>query len=151
MKKYAIMTLACTMVSLSVFADPSTHLKAQKTSFEDMRIVNLCDLTENDLGEIIQGLHPDKIIEFLANTTLPISCYLKGDLIHLSQNEEKWGTIEIKQTFYARCTGKELLFSSDLTQWKPLLEFITGKASVTLNIQDGQTSLVIGTETNRRL
>lgn len=141
------MILACTMACLSIFANDTINLR--ETSSEDVRIVNFCDLTENDLGEI--ALHPDKIIEFLANTTLPISCYLKGDLIHLSQNEEKWGTIEIKQTFYAKCTGEELLFSSDLTEWKPLLEFIAGKASVALNVQDGQTSLVIGTETSRRL
>ncbi|PWU15267.1 MAG: hypothetical protein C5B45_02920 [Chlamydiae bacterium] len=147
MKKYMI--LACTMVCLSIFANDAIHLR--KTSSEDVRIVNFCDLTENDLKEIVQGLHPDKIIAFLANTTLPISCHCKGDLIHLVQNEEKWGAIEIKQTFYAKCANEEFLFSSDLTEWKHVLEFITGDASVALGIQDGQTSLVIGTEISKRL
>lgn len=147
MKKYMI--LACTMACLSIFADDT--INSRETSTEDMKIVNFCDLTENDLEEVVQGLHPDKIIEFSADTTLPINGYLKGDLIHLVENEEKWGAIEIRQTFYARYTDKELLFSSDLTEWKPLLEFITGEASIILSIQDGQTSLVIGAQTNRRL
>ncbi|KAG6559612.1 hypothetical protein RHABOEDO_000104 [Candidatus Rhabdochlamydia oedothoracis] len=148
MKKYMI--LACTMVCLSIFADSTINSETGETFLEDMEIVNLCDLTEDDLLQVTQGLHPDKIIEFSANTTLPIDCYLRGDLINLVQNVEKWGVIEIKQTFYARCTGKELLFSSDLTEWKPLLEFITGEAFVILSLQDGQTFLAIGTELIRR-
>ena len=145
MKKYMI--LACTMACLSIFANDTINF--QGASPEDVKIVKFCDLTENDLEEIMQGLHPDKIIQFLANTTLPVSCYLKGDLIHLVQSEEKWGTIEIKQTLYAKCTEEEFLFSFDLTNWKPLLELITDKASVALNTQDGQVSLIIGTETSR--
>lgn len=147
MKKY--MVLACTMTCLSIFADDT--INSQDAPSEDIKVVNFCDLTENDLEEIIQGLHPNKIIEFLANTMLPINRYLKGALIHLVENQEKWGTVEINQTFYARYTENELLFSSDLTEWKPLLEFVTGEASINLSIQDGKTSLVIGAQTNRRL
>ncbi len=139
MKKYMI--LACTIACLSIFAEDT--ISSLETP-SDMKIVNFCDLTENDLEEVTQGLHPDKVIAFLADTTLPINGYLKGNLIHLVENEENWGAIEIKQTFYARYTDKELLFSSDLTEWKPFLEFITEEASITLSIQDGQTSLVIG-------
>ena len=44
--------------------------------------------------------------------------------------------LEIKQTFYARCIGEELILSSNLTDWKPFLDFITvlgdlGKCSAT--------------------
>jgi len=147
MRKYMI--LACTMVCLSIFADAAINSENQETFLENMEIVNLCDLTEDDLLEVTQGLHPDKIIEFSAHTTLPIDFYLKGDLINLVQNVQNWGVVEIKQTFYARCTGKELLFSSDLTEWKPLLEFITGDAFAILTLQDGQTFLAIGTEISR--
>lgn len=139
------MILACTMACLSVFANDTINLR--ETSPEDVKIVKFCDLTENDLEEIMQGLHPDKIIEFLANTTLSGYC-LRGDSMHLMQDEGNWDTIEIKQTLYAKCTEEEFLFSFDLTNWKPLLELITDKASVALNTQDGLVSLIVGIETN---
>ena len=75
---------------------------------------------------------------------------MKGDLVNLVESNDKWRTIEIKQTFYARCVGEELILSSNLTDWKPFLDFITGNASVALSIQDGQPSIVVGAETNRR-
>ncbi len=58
--------------------------------------------------------------------------------------------IEIKQTFYARFIGQELILSLNLVDWKPFLEFITGTASVSLSIQDGQPSIIVGTEANHR-
>jgi hypothetical protein len=61
------------------------------------------------------------------------------------------GQSPVKQTFYARCVQDELILSSNLTEWKPFLEFITGTASVTLSIQDGQPSIVFGAEANRRI
>lgn len=54
------------------------------------------------------------------------------------------------QTFYARCVDQELILSTNLTDWKPFLEFLTGNASVSLNIQDGKPSIVVGAETNQR-
>ena len=94
MKKYMI--LACTMACLSIFAEDT--INSQETFPEDMKIVNFCDLTENDLEEVVQGLHPDKIIEFSADTTLPIKGYLKGDLFHLVESEQS-GSHRNKQTF----------------------------------------------------
>lgn len=145
MKKYLILTgiVAC----LSVFTEATINSK--EISSEDIRIVNFCNLTKDDLTEVMQGLHPDKVIEFLPNTVLPINYYLKGNWINSVQSEEKGGAVEITQTFYARCTDKELLFSSDLSEWKPLLEFITGEVFIGLNVQDTQTSLVIKAEANR--
>jgi len=134
---------------LSVFAEATINSKDEKTSSEDIKVVNFYDLAQDELIEVMQGLHPDKVIEFLANTTLPISYYLKGNWINLVQDEEKGGTVEVKQTFYVRCTDKELLFSSDLSKWKPLLEFITGKILISLNVQDKQTSVEIKAEANR--
>ena len=55
-----------------------------------------------------------------------------------------------QQPLYARWIGEELILSSNLTDWKPFLDFITGHVSVGLNIQDGQPSIVIGAKTNRR-
>ena len=100
--------------------------------------------------EIMQGLHPEIAVEFLEQSSLPISFFLRGDLVNLAESEGSLKQIEIKQTFYARYVQEELLLSSDLTDWKPFLEFITGNVSVTLSIQDGHPSLIVGAETSRR-
>lgn len=154
MKKIAIMSLALTASCVSAFAasaDFPINAKSWENLSQNLSIVNIFSLTDNDLNELMQGRHPDTAVEFSAQTILPISFFLKGDLVNLIENEGKFGSVEIKQTFYARCVGEELILSINLTDWKPFLEFITGNASVALTIQDGKPSVVFGSETNRRL
>lgn len=154
MKKIAIMSIVITATCVSAFAasaDFPINGKSWENPSQHLRVVNICHLTETDLNEIMQGQHPEMAVEFSAQTTLPISFFLKGDLVNLIENEEKFGSVEIKQTFYARCVEGDLILSINLTNWKPFLEFITGNASVALTIQDGQPSIVFGSETNRRL
>lgn len=141
------MSLALVAISVSAFA-------AQHSSWEDpsqcVRVVNVHKLTENELGEILNGRCPEVAIEFSAHSTLPLSLFLKGDLVHLVGIEEKFAALEIKQTFYAKFVEGELIFSTNLTDWKPFFEFITGNASIALSIQEGQPLIVVGAETNRR-
>ncbi|HSX13126.1 MAG TPA: hypothetical protein VLE96_01720 [Chlamydiales bacterium] len=150
MKKLAIISLALTTTCLSAFADFPIESSPLKTLTEQLEIVNICNLTDTDLNEIMEGHHPEMAIEFSAQTIIPIRFFLKGDLVNLIENEGKFGAVEVKQTFYARNVEEELILSTNLTDWKPFLEFITGIASVTLSIQDGQPSISIGAETNRR-
>lgn len=139
MKKYMFLSLALTMTCLTAFA-------------EEMKVRELTSLADDDLKEIMAGGHPDIAVKFGEHTLLPITFYLKGDLATLAENDQKWGTIELQQTFYAKCIGPgDIRLSSNLTDWKPALEFITGTASIALNIHNGEPSLVVGTETNRRL
>jgi hypothetical protein len=154
MKKITIMSLALTATCVSAFAtsaDFPINSKPWENLSQNLRVVNIRHLTDSDLNEIMQGHHPKTAVEFSAQTTLPISFFLKGDLVNLTENEGKFGTVEIKQTFYARYVANDLILSINLTDWKPFLEFITGNASVTLAIQDGKPSIIFGSETNRRL
>jgi hypothetical protein len=153
MKKLAIMSLALMATCGSAFvtsADFPINSKAWETSSQNLKVINVCNLTDNDLNEVMLGHHPEIAVEFSAQTTLPISFFLKGDLVNLVENEGSFGAAEIMQTFYARCVGQELILSINLRDWKPFLEFITGNASVSLSIQDGKLSIVIGAETNQR-
>lgn len=152
MKKIALMSLALMVASGSVFAasaDPSANLN-RETPSQNPRVINISHLTDNDLKEIMLGQHPEIAIEFSAQTTLPISFFLKGDLVNLVENEENCGAVAIMQTFYARCAGQELFLSTNLTDWKPFFEFMTGNLSASLSIQDGQPSITIGAEANQR-
>lgn len=150
MEKIVFMSFALTMIYLSAFADCCIHSKPWGGPCQNPQVVNVCRLKDHDLNEIMQGHCPEMALEFSAQTTLPINFFIKGDLINLVKNEESLGQIEIKQTFYARCVGDELILSTDLIDWKPFLEFITGTSSVALCIQDGQPSITFGAEANRR-
>lgn len=153
MKKTAIMSLALMATCGSAFAASAgspINSKTWETLSQNLKILNVCNLTDNDLNEIMLGYHPEIAVEFSAQTTLPISFFLRGDLVNLVANEGNSGAVEIMQTFYARCVGQELILSTNLADWKPFLEFITGNASVLLGIQDGKPSIVVGAETNQR-
>lgn len=153
MKRLVIMPLALMAVCGSAFAASAEfpiNSKTWENVSQNPKVINVCDLTDSDLNEIMLGNHPEIAIEFSAQTTLPISFFLKGDLVNLVENNENFRAVEIVQTFYARCVQQELILSTDLTDWKPFLEFITGNASVSLSIQDGKPSIVVGAETNKR-
>lgn len=153
MKRLFIMPLALMAICGSVFAasaDFPINSKTWENVSQSLKVINVCDLTDSDLNEIMQGNHPEMAVEFSAQTTLPISFFLRGDLVNLVENEGNFGAVEIMQTFYTRCVGQELILSTNLTDWKPFVEFITGNASVSLSIQDGKPSIVVGAETNQR-
>lgn len=152
MKKLVIVPLALMAICGSVFAasaDFPINSKTWKTVSQNIKVINICDLTDSDLNEIMLGNRPGIAVEFSAQTTLPISFFLKGDLVNLVENGESFRAVEIVQTFYARCIQQELILSTDLTDWKPCLEFIKGNLSVSLSIQEGKPSIVIGAETNK--
>lgn len=153
MKKLAIMSLALMATCGSVFAASADFLinsKTWETLSQNLKVINVCNLADNDLNEIMLGHHPEIAVEFSAQTKLPINFFLKGDLVNLVENEGNFGVVEVMQTFYARCVQQELILSTNLTDWKPFLEFITGNISVSLSIQDGKPSIVVGAETNQR-
>jgi len=153
-RKHALMAIVATAFSLSVFAastDFPIQLKLWEDLSQDLRVVNICDLTDHNLDEIMQGHCPEVAVEFSADTTLPISFFLRGDLLNLIEDEVTFGQIEIKQKFYARYVQGELILSASLTEWKPFLEFMTGHASVALSVHHGQPSIVFGAEINRRV
>lgn len=152
MKKLAMMSLALMATYGSAFAasaDFPINLTTWETPSQNLKVINVCNLTDNDLNEITLGHHPETAVEFSAQTTLPISFFLKGDLVNLV-DDESLRAVEIIQTFYVRCVGQELVLSTNLTDWKPFLEFITGTVSVTLSMQEGKPSIVLGAEANQR-
>jgi hypothetical protein len=146
MKKIVFLSLSWLTATLPILA----HTKSWEPLCQDLQVVNICNLTDRELIEILQGDRPEIAVEFTAQTRLPIRFFLEGDLLHMAEDEGKFGTVEIKQSFFARYMGQELMFSSNLTDWKSFLEFVTGTASVGLSVQNGQPSIVVGVEPNRR-
>jgi hypothetical protein len=156
MKKIVNLSIIKMAICLSTFAasaatDFSINEKPWENFSQDLKVMNVCNLSEEDSQEIMQGERPEVAVEFSKGTLLPISFFFKGNLLNLVEGEAKVGQIEIQQTFYVRHVQGELIMSANLTDWKPFLEFITGNASITLNTQNGQPSMIFGAETNRRL
>jgi hypothetical protein len=114
----------------------------------DLQVVSVSDLTQETMNEIIQGELPDLAIEFPAQTVLPVGFFLKGNLVNLEVCEGN--TLHVIQTFYARFVENELILSSNLVDWKPWLHFITGEASFSLSVHDGQPSIAFGADISPR-
>lgn len=153
MRKILYGTLVMTTLSLSGYAtsvDFSISPKSWEAGTENLRVVCLSDISEQVLNEMMLGEHPDLVVQFCKGTQLPIHFFLKGDLVNLTEDQVNMGRIEIRQTFYARYVGGELILSVNLNEWKPFLEFITGHASVSLNIQNQEPCITFGAEFNLR-
>jgi hypothetical protein len=141
------MSLGLTIACASLFAT----LGAEPIPSQNLQVVSLYDASQSSFDKIMEGKHPETVIEFPAKTALPIHFFLKGDLLNFVETTDNPGYIEVKQKFYARCVEKgEPVFSSNLKTWKSFAEFITGNISVDLNMKDGHPSIVVGSETNRK-
>ena len=150
MKKILLMTCVLGAVSLSAVGFTTSGFTHSREKCLNLRIMNVCHLTECDLQSILRGDHPEIAVEFPAQTILPISFFLKGDLINLVNSEQPLGQVEVKQTFYARQLQNGLMLSINLIEWKPFMEFITGCASVELSFREGVPAILFGAEATKK-
>lgn len=116
----------------------------------ELKVVNICDVSNQESLEIIEGKHPELALKFTAGTALPVRFLLSGEIVNLSDFENGSPTLEIKKTFYARNIEQQLFYSFDLSDWKPLKDFITGVLSLNLKIKEGLPSLEMRGEINAR-
>ncbi len=149
MKKLAMMTLALMTSCVCAFSDETP---------ETLRVINVCNITfEDDFNGFMMGQYPDVAIEFSSQTILPLSFFLKGDLLSLVGDNKNVGMLQVQQTFYARAVALkeddeeevEFMLSTDLVDWKEFSDFVTGYLTVNLNVENGQPSIVFGGEVNK--
>ena len=143
-------TLLIGATGFAASTDFSVGSKRWERPAKDLHVINVTDLTDKELDTIMQGKNPLIAVEFSQGTVVPIGFFLKGNLIQLSENQVNCGQLTILQTFYVRNVQDQLILSSDLLEWKPFMEFITGTASVALNIQNYGPRILFGAEINRR-
>lgn len=115
---------------------------------QELQLVPIQDLSQLDLDTIMQGNHPELCIELPAKTIFPMHFFLRGNLLRYAQ--EPAGQIEIQQTFYMRCIELEPQFSTDLIEWKPFVEFVTGTVTMRLIIENGLPIFKAGAEIDFR-
>jgi hypothetical protein len=157
MKKLLITTLLTSLTCLSnvTFAeDTLTNSVFQDHPLLPSKIVNVLDIPKYMQEEISTKLDSPFVIEFSENTVIPLNFFLTGDLVQLVYKDNQPAQLHVKETFYVMCRmnheGEPLLFSSDLVEWKSLLDFLTGKASIECDTVDGQSTCRLGAEVYRR-
>lgn len=138
MKKFVLTTLVMCSVSLFAFAN------------ESLQVVNVSSLVEGGIQETLKGNCPFVAIEFSEKTVLPLSLFLQGDLFKFVQASSNSGELEVQKTFYLRVVEGDLLFSTNLEEWKSFSEFGTGNLSVKLDVHEGKAFIECGAELNQR-
>lgn len=101
-------------------------------------IVPLHELTEEMLQNFVTG-NVDTladIIEIQKDAVVPLNLLVTGDLLALDGTESTALQLRALKTFYVRCVEGEFGFSTDLAEWRPLSNFVTGACQILLLIED---------------
>lgn len=151
--KKIVMTLASTLAlagAIMVNGDLYGASKNRNYRVENLNVINVLDLNASSLGEIMTGKNKELTVEFSEGTKLPINFFIKGSLLSLEENDNPIQMVNVEQTFYARFYRGDVLLSTNLIDWEPFKNFISGTVGVSLSVQDGEPSLEIGIEANKR-
>lgn len=102
--------------------------------------VPITNISHDLMEKVKRGEASDVVIAFPQGTKIPLEIASSGDWIQYNASPP---SIEALQTFYLKNDGKELSFSLDQKNWKPLTEFITGKLGVETGIKENEPFLKI--------
>lgn len=143
MKSMSIaLLLACGHISVT----NSSLIASQECVANELQIINASCTTEQEMVKFNRG---DLVLEFTEGTLVPLHFFLDGNWLALV-NDDQQNCIQIKRTFYMRLAENELSFSLNLTEWKSLLEFVTGTASLMIGAHDGTPAITLGAEASLR-
>lgn len=123
----------------------------QKNSIEDLQFINFSCITAQEMEKFKRGELPYMVMEFNEGTLVPMQFFLHGDWISFANDAQQHSMqVQVNRTFYIRLCESELSFSLNLTDWKPLLEFITGTASLMIGMDGEKGVITLGAEANLR-
>lgn len=145
MKKALFLSFMMVATSVVGFADSSTQ--------DDVKeVVRVENLTRKHIAQIEKGKASELAVEFPKGEVLSVYGGLQGGLLTFIGGKQELGAVHVKETFYARMIGKEIFLSADLTEWKPLLSYITGNLffSVEHKKEDETTRFVVEATVNKR-
>lgn len=145
-----VIAMVCSSYILAK-SDLNETSKQLKHKTERLKIIHISDLTGDELNGIMSGQHPDTVIEFSANTSLPISFYLKGELFSTEGEEDTVTLLNIKRSFYVRYLAGDLYMSTNLHDWCSFYDFISGSITAAITVNDDVSSIVFGAEVNSSL
>lgn len=145
----AAMLISFATIGALIAKDDST-LASGDCSVKTLCIIPMQDITEDMTAEVMEGKRQDIAIECTEGLSIPISPFLKGNLINLESKGYDVLSLNVLNAFYFKSDGREILFSRDLKDWKDFFTFVTGNATVSLSVREGRILADIGAELNVR-
>lgn len=144
MKKTIITLMAMSTV---LMADNTNKRPCER----QVEAIDVRKLDPQTLNELMEGKHPFISIEFKKGDQFPLSLFLKGDFVELVGEEDHLIYIKANKDIYLRQDGESFLFSSNNTDWKPIVDFITGTAAVGFGVDEEENIEVrLGAEAYER-
>ncbi len=116
----------------------------------ELQIVSLSTLTSVEMESILTQALGNVVVEFPSGTILPVKFFLRGDLVTFVEQEKEIGQVKMEKTIYVRLIKEEFLFSLDLIEWKSLLDLVTGRVDVSLDIEETIPTITFGVEAGQR-
>lgn len=149
MKKWII--LGMMVVSSSVFSADGIVLSYSIQSICELTdVLRIDQITSEELCEVMEGQRPETAIEFPKSFKAPLKMFVTSEYLSLLGEGESERFMIVDQTFYLRNVSGEILFSNDLQQWKPVMDFFTGQISVALSVEEQSPRLTISAEVHER-
>lgn len=106
-------------------------------------IIRITDVTEDMIGAFLSGAVHNVVVEFPENTFIPIKQILRGNLLQLVPEEREPVYLKVQRTFYLKVDDQDILLSTDLHTWKPLLDAIGGEISVSIESSHGHPAFCL--------
>jgi hypothetical protein len=125
--------LVCALLLMASAATAGLHAGDVTGSY----IIRITDVTEDMIGAFLSGEVHNAIVELPENTYIPFKYFLRGNLINLVPEERAPIYIKIMRTFYLKVDEQDFLLSTDLQNWKPLFEAISGDVSLSIETSNG--------------
>ncbi|MGA8164020.1 MAG: hypothetical protein WB791_03225 [Waddliaceae bacterium] len=124
------------------------HAKAAKRVGEaPAETINIRQADPDTLNQIMEGTHPDVSLEISEGDQIPLCLFLRGDFVELIDSSESAVFVKFKKNLYLRNVDGVCVCSIDNREWKPIMEWITGTASVELGVENpGEPVVTLGAE-----
>lgn len=132
------------MIGGSQFITASPYQK----EWQDTQIVNLLNISEQEMQDFLQGKIANYILECPAEACLPLTITLRGEFFSLESTATPF-YIKILKSCYMRCE-EDLLFSTDLQKWEKFANFFTGNLTILIKNINEEPIVTIGIDLNQK-
>jgi hypothetical protein len=111
------------------------------------RLYDLTQISQEEVQQFLEHPSPSSILRCPEGSSLPLTFFLKGDLLELTSSGSVMYRLTIKQTFYLRLQEEQVFISMDGLNWKSWEEQLTGMIGVSLtHVQKEEPQLQLGAE-----
>lgn len=107
----------------------ASHLQER----EEKQFVDLSQISLEETHQFFEQQNASTVLVCSEGLSLPISFFLRGDLIELDRDSELTHTLLIKRTFYLCWQEEQMWISLDGQTWQDWQKLLTGSLSVLLH------------------